>query len=422
MASAKAEKFVQLLGSKLKDTSDILLEEDELREKLDSAVASLPSGALKEALQSDLLHYVQRLQWLLKQSSSESRTQKHSEAKNHTIFFCEEDYNSLLSSNNTTKLIEMPNGPPELFLQHQIEKDSNPKNDPIKVVKIVASLCSTLSQELATNGFISGSPCQQLPQNVIAVYIKKIVSFVKSWMELVKDKPSFHDFHCQRLQMVLSNLIKFLDFVGKLKQYTNDSPAFYTPPAIERCAISFEEAFAELNAYYIVLIIFYTTKEETLNYKDCDSESDDETGIRSSSSFVDSNVGAVLARACGFDTFWLVDLLIFASRLPRPAETNGESNSSKYSRLVFKALRQMSFQPSMNCQEFLRSVICLRAAKICLRSIRQANAKELSLVISQLFSMPIPSAMMNWLKLTSLGECFMTFINVLKCLIRKRFL
>ncbi|RHY35164.1 hypothetical protein DYB32_000335 [Aphanomyces invadans] len=414
MATKQADKFLTLLSEKLKQLTDIALTQDELNDKLGTAIATLPNGALKATLQRNLDVYSKRLGRLL-EASLQHRTKATSEK-----LLCEADYDILLSQNNTTKLVEQLSVPPSVFANFVAEGPAS-SDDPIKIVDAVVQLANTATQELATNGFTSVYPAKQDPHAAIAFYASNISTLVRSWMGAVRTNESFDVFKSRQLQLALSELLKVIEFCQLQDVYgdfgasaSDTSFSFYLPnDATSSTSPHVTSALAHLYASYVVLTVFYPSRTPlpAADHSDDDDLFEDIPPVKSDPVSVASQcVVELLVTSDRFDSSWLVDVLLAANQLPRPTIAAGDSNTllMQFNRVVLKALRRLTFQPNMSPVEFVRGVLFVRQAKALLRRTRQANAPQLTSIITRLTSLAIPFKLIDWMTLVARGTPMMS--------------
>ncbi|CAK4144830.1 unnamed protein product [Aphanomyces euteiches] len=400
MAATKAEKFVTLLGDKLKQLPNLELTQDELQDKLETAIATLPNGALKGTLQRNIGVYTKLLGRLLELTLSRRTGDR---------LLCEADYDVLLSQQNTSKLVELLCAPPDIFFEFMTPL-SLPKNDPKKTVYVIAQYCNAAAQELASNGFTSVYPSKQSPGNVFALYANKIVDGVRSWMDnVLETKANVDDCDARRLQSLLKS---FLDNVAVSQLISPGgldlSSSFYLPNPVATDVVSdSSKSIAHLYATYLVLVVFYPTQklQESKPSDDSDEEDDSPAQRLDATGIAQQTVGELLMASEQYSgASWLADVLLFAAYLPHPVQSHKDALLAQYNRVVVQLLRRLSFTNNMSCIDFVNGVLCVRQAKEALRRTRQTNSRELTSVLARLSSMAIPFKLIDWMKLTSLGD------------------
>ncbi|RHY93536.1 hypothetical protein DYB37_000934 [Aphanomyces astaci] len=414
MASKQADKFVTLLSDKLKQLTSIALTQEELNDKLGTAIATLPNGSLKATLQRNLDVYSKRLGRLIEASLSAHRPASVSEK-----LLCEADYDILLSQNHTSKLVEHLSVPPSVFANF-VTADTSTDDDPVKIVDAIVQLVSAATQELATNGFTSVYSTKQSPHAAIALYADKVSAHVRSWMEAAHThNDSFDVLNSRQLQRALAELLKVVEFAQLQDLYQapsstvrDQSFSFYLPNEVTTSiSQTCTSALATLYATYLVLVVHYPSRTPPPDAVDSYDDDDDDLHetihpVKADPlSVASQSVAELLVTAERFASSWLVDVLLAAAQLPQPTVPSNEvALIAQFNRVVVKALHQLSFQPNMSAVEFVRGVLFVRQAKALLRRTRQANAPQLTSVITRLTSLAIPFKLTDWMTLVAQGK------------------
>ncbi|EQC27113.1 hypothetical protein SDRG_15121 [Saprolegnia diclina VS20] len=395
MSTTKAEKFVRLLSAKLNELPHLPFSQAELREKLETAVASLPNSGLKGLLQRDMEHYVALFQQTVTATAAAPASDR---------CLAEQEYDLLLQATHATKLVEMPVTPAEVFFNYSVPTTLDASTaSPTELVDAVAQICTTLAHELATNGLASALPSLQEPGHAVALYVAKLLPLLHAYLERMASHTVFEA--SDRLQSVLLDTLRLVGFHRPLPTPSTPSIiSFYTPaPTTETSASAAEtHALAQLYAVTLTLVLFFPAPTNTSAAVDSDDDSDDDERTVTTSTTPDAFVCDLLAVAYLEAKGWLIDVVLMALSLPRPASAV-VAKDAPLTRLVLQALRTMTFDVGMGRQVLLTHVACLRKARVYLKAARLGQCHELSSLITQLTSLPVPFKLLDWLRLVALS-------------------
>ncbi|KDO22882.1 hypothetical protein SPRG_12019 [Saprolegnia parasitica CBS 223.65] len=394
MSTTKAEKFVRLLSAKLNELPHLPFSQAELREKLETAVASLPSSGLKGLLQRDMEHYVALFQQTVTATAAAPASDR---------CLAEQEYDLLLQATHATKLVEMPVTPAEVFFNYSVPTTLDASTaSPTELVDAVEQICTALAHELATNGLVSALPSLQEPGHAVALYVAKLLPLLHAYLERMATRTTGFE-ASDRLQSLLLDTLRLVGFHRPLPTPSTPSVvAFYTPAPTTEASSSATEthALAQLYAVTLILVLFFPAPSAAVDSDD--SDDDDDSTPAPTTTTPEAFVSDVLAVAYLEAKGWLVDVVLMALSLPRPASAVA-AKDAPLTRLVLQALRTMSFDVGMGRQVFLTHVACLRKARAYLKTARLGQCHELSSLITQLTSLPVPFKLLDWLQLVALS-------------------